>query len=224
MFGFRKHSNQADVDAPLHGIEDRFAYRTVKRVFDIGFSVVAIASTSPLLALAAAAVKIDEPDAPVIFSQRRVGLNGATFTIHKLRTMVVDAEEHFDELQALNEKDGPVFKIKRDPRITRVGRVLRRTSIDELPQFWDVFVGNMSVVGPRPALPREVEQYDDHTRQRLLVKPGVTCFWQSTPNRDDITFEEWVESDLRYVRDCGPLLDLVLILRTIGAVLLMQGN
>ena len=224
MLQLCQHRIRSTRDDELRGIEDRHAYRIAKRAFDIVFSAAAIVGTSPILLVAAAAIKADDPDAPVVFAQQRVGMHGATFTMHKLRTMVADAEQHLDELRPLNEKDGPVFKIKHDPRVTKIGRVLRRTSIDELPQFWDVFLGNMSVVGPRPALPREVEEYDERAKKRLLVKPGVTCYWQASPNRDDLSFDEWVALDLRYVRECGPLVDLVLIIRTVGAVLLMQGN
>lgn len=224
MLHFGRHKKKLADDSTLRGIEDRHVYRMSKRVFDVAFSAFAIVGTSPVLLAAAIAIKADDPSAPVVFAQRRVGMHGAMFTMHKLRTMVADAEQHLDELRPLNEKDGPVFKIKDDPRVTRPGRFLRRTSIDELPQFWDVFLGNMSVVGPRPGLPGEVAKYDDRARQRLLVKPGVTCFWQASPNRDDLSFEEWMELDLRYVRECGPLVDLLLVVRTIRAVVLMQGN
>lgn len=211
-------------EALLTGIENRQAYCVLKRIFDIGFSTLALVGTSPLIAVSALAVKCEDPHAPVFFAQERVGLHGKPFVIHKIRTMVVGAENQLEEYLPFNEKDRPVFKMKNDPRITRVGRLLRKSSIDELPQFWDVIRGDMSVVGPRPALPREVESYTAYQAQRLLVKPGVTCFWQALPERDDLSFDEWVELDLRYVRECSPIVDLLLILRTIGCVLHMNGN
>ena len=122
------------------------------------------------------------------------------------------------------KKTGPVFKIREDPRVTNVGKWLRKLSLDELPQFWNVLKGDMSIVGPRPALPAEVERYTDYQRQRLLVKPGITCYWQTRRNRDSITFDEWVDLDLLYIKKCGALADLKLIVQTVGCVLTAQGN
>ena len=140
-----------------------------------------------------------------------------------LRTMIPNAESRLSELLAQNEMDGPVFKIKNDPRITRVGRILRKTSIDELPQLINILKGDMSIVGPRPALPREVEQYGDYERQRLYITPGLTCFWQIQPNRNDLSFSEWMELDIKYVRERSFITDWKIIFRTIGAVLGMNG-
>lgn len=187
----------------LEGVDARLGYRFIKRAFDIVFSAAVLVLFCWLYAIIAILVKIDDPRGPVIFAQERVGKNGRIFKMHKFRSMVVDAEEHLDELQCLNEKTGPVFKIKDDPRVTRVGKWLRKLSLDELPQFWDVLKGDISIVGPRPALPKEVAKYDDYQRQRLLVKPGITCYWQTRMNRDSITFDEWVDLDLWRVPECS---------------------
>ena len=210
--------------APLEGIERRWAYRFAKRAFDVVFSAAVLVCFCWLYAIIAILVKADDPKGPVIFSQDRVGRDGRTFKMHKFRSMCVDAEERLGELQCLNEKTGPVFKIKDDPRVTRVGHWLRKLSLDELPQFWDVLKGDISIVGPRPALPKEVEKYTGYQRQRLLVKPGITCYWQTRRDRDSITFDEWVDLDLLYVRKCGVWTDIKLIIQTVGVVLTAQGS
>lgn len=210
--------------APLEGIGGRRAYRFAKRAFDIIFSLLVLVCFCWLYALIAILVKADDPKGPVIFSQDRVGKGGRVFRMHKFRSMCVDAEDRLGELQGLNEKSGPVFKIKDDPRVTRVGHWLRKLSLDELPQFWDVLKGDISIVGPRPALPKEVAQYGAYQRQRLLVKPGITCYWQTRRDRDSIDFDEWVDLDLLYVRKCGVLTDLKLIVQTVGVVLTAQGS
>lgn len=181
---------------PVTGIEDRVAYRFLKRAFDIVFSAAVLVVFCWLYAIIAILIKVDDPKAPVFFSQERVGKDGRTFRMLKFRSMCVDAEDRLAELRELNEKTGPVFKIAEDPRITRVGKWLRKLSLDELPQFINVLRSDMSIVGPRPALPAEVATYDDYQRQRLLVKPGLTCYWQTRRNRDSITFDEWVDLDL----------------------------
>ena len=210
--------------APLEGIGGRWAYRLAKRTFDVAFSLLVLVCFCWLYAIIAILVKADDPKGPVIFSQDRVGRDGRVFRMHKFRSMCVDAEDRLGELQGLNEKSGPVFKIKDDPRVTRVGHWLRKLSLDELPQFWDVLKGDISIVGPRPALPKEVAQYDAYQRQRLLVKPGITCYWQTRRDRDSISFDEWVDLDLLYVRKCGVLTDLKLIVQTVGVVLTAQGS
>ena len=209
---------------PLQGIEGRSLYRGFKRLFDIVFSLAIIVFLSPLFIATAIAIKIDDPEGPVFFKQERVGRYGKTFKMYKFRSMVADAEARLKDLQDLNEKDGPVFKIREDPRITRVGKFIRKTSIDEFPQFFNVLLGQMSVVGPRPALPKEVAQYNDYQRQRLLMKPGITCYWQTRRNRDSITFDEWIDLDLLYIRKCSVWSDFKLIIQTIGVVLTMQGS
>ena len=177
-----------------------------------------------LFAIIAILIKIDDPKGPVFFKQERVGKNGETFRILKFRSMCVDAEERLADLRELNEKTGPVFKIAEDPRVTHVGKWLRKLSLDELPQFINVFLSQMTVVGPRPALPSEVATYNDYQRQRLLVKPGMTCYWQTRRNRDSIAFDEWVDLDLLYIKKCGPWTDFRLIVQTVGVVLTAQGS
>ena len=151
-----------------------------------------------------------------------MGLNGRRFNCHKFRTMVVDAEKRLAELQHLNEVDGPVFKIKRDPRITRVGAVLRKTSLDELPQLWNVLVGEMSLVGPRPPIPSEVEKYERWQRRRLSMRPGITCLWQIS-GRSNLDFDTWMRLDLSYIDNWSLTLDLVILLKTVPAVLSARG-
>ncbi len=193
----------------------------IKRAFDVVLSGVALVLLAPLFALVAAAVKMSSPG-PVLFRQRRVGLNGREFWFLKFRSMVLNAEAQRSSLAVHNEADGPVFKIRHDPRLTAVGAALRKTSLDELPQLWHVFAGEMSIVGPRPPIPSEVAQYKRWQRRRLSMKPGLTCFWQVS-GRSEIGFEEWMQLDLRYIDSWSLWLDLKLVLRTIPAVLLGRG-
>lgn len=206
------------------GIDERYVYRVLKRLFDIVFSLGVLLILSPLFLVVALMVWLDDPKGSPLFFQERVGKRGKTFRMVKFRTMCVDAEARLDEFMDANEKDGPVFKIAEDPRVTRVGRVLRKTSLDELPQFWNVLAGDMSVVGPRPALSREVLQYSERDRLRLSVRPGITCYWQTRRNRDSITFSEWMDLDLLYIRQCGLWADFKLIIQTVGCVLTFQGT
>ena len=202
----------------------RLGYCAIKRLFDIAFSLLIIVAFSWLFLLTAIAIKVDDPFGPVFFGQDRVGRDGKRFRMWKFRSMCADAEAKLAELQAKNEKDGPVFKMADDPRITRVGRVIRKTSIDELPQFFNVLIGQMTVVGPRPALPKEVDTYTPRQRQRLLVKPGMTCYWQTRRNRDAISFDEWIELDLLYIKKCSVWADFKLVVQTVGVVLTAQGS
>lgn len=211
-------------DAPLEGPESRCVYLLVKRVFDFVFSTSVLLLFGWLFLLLAIVVKIDDPRGPVFFKQQRVGKNGKVFYMYKFRSMCVDAEARLAELEELNEKTGPVFKIANDPRITRAGKLLRKLSLDELPQFFNVLKGDISIVGPRPALPSEVATYNDYQRQRLLVEQGITCYWQTRRNRDSVTFEEWIDLDLLYVKKCGFWSDFKLIIQTIGVVLTAQGS
>lgn len=212
------------VDGSVTGIEGRLAYRFVKCAFDIVFNIVILIVFCWLLAIIALLIKIDDPKGPVLFKQTRVGKDGQTFQMLKFRSMCVNAEAKLAELCELNEKTGPVFKIAEDPRITRIGKWLRKLSLDELPQFINVLLSDMSTVGPRPALPTEVATYNDYQRQRLLVKPGLTCYWQTRRNRDLITFDEWVDLDLLYIKKCSVWGDVKLIIQTVGVVLTAQGN
>lgn len=212
------------VTAAAERLRRRIVYRLLKRAFDIVFSAAALVCLSWLYLIVAIAIKLDDPAGPVFFVQERVGRNGKRFRMWKFRSMCSDAEAKLAALQAQNEKDGPVFKIAEDPRVTRVGRFIRKTSIDELPQFANVLLGHMSVVGPRPALPKEVAAYTPRQRQRLLVKPGITCYWQTRRNRDAISFDEWVALDLLYIKKCSIWSDFKLITQTIGVVLTAQGS
>ena len=194
-----------------------------RRAQDVFFSLLALIVLAIPMAIVALVIWIDSPGASPIFSQDRVGRDGKIFKFYKFRSMVPNAEAKLQEVLDQNEMDGPVFKMKNDPRITRVGRLIRRTSIDELPQLVNILKGDMSIVGPRPALPREVEQYTDYERQRLYVTPGLTCYWQIQPNRNELTFDQWMELDLKYIHDRNFWLDWKLIFQTIWAVLRMYG-
>lgn len=174
--------------------------------------------------LTALLIVLDDPHGGPIFSQYRVGKNGRKFKLYKFRSMVVHAEDNLESLMQQNEMDGPVFKIKKDPRITRIGHFIRKTSIDELPQLFNILKGEMSIVGPRPSLPREVEKYTPYQMQRLLVTPGLTCYWQIQPQRNSLSFEEWVALDIQYIQDRSYWLDWKIIFKTVDAVLTCQGE
>lgn len=202
----------------------RRGYRWLKRFQDIIFSLIAIIVLSPVMIITSIAIFIDDPKGIPVFSQVRVGRDGKKFKMYKFRSMVVDAEDRLEELLKNNEMDGPAFKITDDPRITRVGKFIRKTSIDELPQLFNILKGDMSIVGPRPALPREVEQYTVYQTQRLFITPGLTCYWQIQPNRNDISFDEWVEMDLQYIRERSFLVDWKIIFKTVITVFTTQGR
>ena len=193
----------------------------LKRAFDVASSAVAILAFSPLLLATAAAIRLESPG-PVFFRQVRVGKNGRPFKMYKFRSMRVDAEAGLESLRAQNEASGPVFKMRNDPRVTRVGRFIRRTSIDELPQFLNVLSGEMSVVGPRPPVPAEVRQYQRWQRRRLSVKPGITCTWQVS-GRSNISFDEWMALDLEYIDTWSLWHDVQICFQTIPAVLTSRG-
>lgn len=188
-----------------------------KRAFDLTVSIAASPLTVTLGLITAVLIKIDSPG-PVFFQQTRIGRQGKPFLLYKFRSMYKDADSIVEKLDHLNEATGPIFKIKKDPRITRVGAVLRKISVDEMPQFINVIRGDMSLVGPRPPLPREVDTYNDHQRGRLAVKPGLTCLWQ-IQGRSNIPFDRWVELDLEYIRCQSLWLDLKILLKTIPVVL-----
>ncbi|WP_426573418.1 sugar transferase [Aquihabitans sp. McL0605] len=192
-----------------------------KRTFDVVGAGMLLILTAPILAVVAVAVRLDSKG-PVLFRQVRVGRDSEPFSVLKVRTMVVDAEARLADLRELNEADGPLFKMADDPRITRVGRFLRVTSLDELPQFWNVLRGDMSLVGPRPALPHETEEWDALLTQRLRVKPGITGMWQVS-GRSDTTFEDYTRLDLYYVDNWSLATDLAILAKTIPVVALRQG-
>lgn len=195
-----------------------------KRIFDSLCSLLSLVVLWPVLLMIAAAIYIDDPHGSPFFLQKRVGKDGKLFTMYKFRTMIHGAEKMRPDLAELNEMDGPVFKIKNDPRITKIGSFLRKTGLDELPQLYNVLKGDMSFVGPRPPLPEEVKCYTEYQKQRLSVVPGLTCMWQITPDRNDITFQDWVNMDLDYIEHRCFLLDLKLILRTPLAMLREGGR
>ncbi len=204
--------------APVH---HSAGWLAVKRGVDVAVSSAGLALAAPVVAVAALAIKLSSPG-PVFFHQVRCSLNGRLFRMPKLRTMVADAEARREDLTAHNEMDGPVFKIARDPRITRVGRLLRRFSLDELPQLWSVLRGDMSLVGPRPALPSEVAAYRTFERRRLSMRPGLTCLWLVS-GRNRIGFEDWVRLDLEYIDTWSLANDCWILLRTLPAVLRGDG-
>jgi exopolysaccharide biosynthesis polyprenyl glycosylphosphotransferase len=196
-------------------------YLSVKRLMDIVGAGLGLVLLSPLFAAIAVAIKLDSPG-PVLFTQMRAGKGGKPFRFYKFRSMRADAERLRKSLDHMNQASGPVFKLRDDPRITRVGAVLRRFSLDELPQLFNVLKGDMSLVGPRPPLLEEVARYEPRHLRRLAVTPGITCIWQVS-GRSDIPFERWVEMDVEYIQNRSLLLDLKLLLLTIPAVLSGRG-
>lgn len=215
--------SQSESAEPEITIYEKPVYLAVKRCFDIVFSLLCIIVFIIPILFVMLLIVIDSPGASPIYTQYRVGKNGRVFKFYKLRSMVPEADHMLDSLLDQNEMEGPAFKISNDPRITRVGRVIRKTCIDELPQLWNILKGDMSFVGPRPPLPREVEQYNDFQRNRLSVVPGLTCYWQIQPNRNSLTFDKWLELDLKYIEERNVKTDLMIIFKTVGAVLNMEG-
>ena len=196
-------------------------YARTKRCFDMIFSVAILLALVPFLIVVALLIKLTSKG-PVFFSQTRVGVGGRHFKMFKFRTMVTNAEELKCQLMSSNEQNGPVFKIKKDPRITKIGGFLRKYSIDELPQFINVLMGDMSVVGPRPPVPSEVSQYLSWQTRRLSVKPGLTCIWQVS-GRSHVDFSEWVRMDIRYIESASSRTDVLLVAKTVSAVIRAQG-
>lgn len=200
---------------------ESIGYLAAKRIMDIVGAAAALLIAAPLMLPVALAIKLDSPG-PVFFRQYRLGKDGRPFLFYKFRSMTVAAPDIRDSLLEQNEASGPVFKIRRDPRITRVGRIIRKCSIDELPQLMHVLTGEMSLVGPRPPIPAEVEHYEPWQTERLAVKPGLTCIWQVS-GRSDVSFDDWVRLDIQYVRTRNLWLDIRLLLLTIPAVLTGRG-
>ncbi len=206
-------------EVPVHArpIRPLFA----KRMLDVLLAAVALICLSPLLLLITIAIKTTSRG-PIFFTQTRVGLGGRTFKLYKFRSMVVNADSLKDSLEKQNEKDGPIFKMKHDPRITPVGRFIRKYSLDELPQLINILKNDMSLVGPRPPVPREVVQYKEWQLRRLSVQPGLTCIWQ-TSGRSKLTFDEWMRMDLQYIDDWNLRLDFKLIVKTVKVVITADG-
>ncbi len=199
-------------------VEKRRIYSITKRLMDLIGAIFGLLLLLPVFIVVAIFIKLEDPKGPVFFYQTRVGKNGKEFKMYKFRSMVTDAEERLKELLKYNEVSGAMFKMKDDPRITKIGKFIRKTSIDELPQFINVLLGDMSLVGPRPPLPREVDEYTDYDKQRLLVTPGCTGLWQVSA-RNSVGFNEMVELDLKYINNRSIIYDIKLILKTIGLLL-----
>lgn len=191
-------------------------YEICKRVMDILGAGCGLVLLSPVIIIVAILVKFSSKG-PIFFSQKRVGKNGKEFNMYKFRSMVVNAEELKEKLAAQNEMSGPMFKMKDDPRVTKIGKFIRKTSLDELPQLWNVIKGDMSLVGPRPSLPKEVAQFEEWMYKRLAVKPGLTCYWQVS-GRNNIDFEDWMKLDCRYVDERNLWIDIKLIFKTVGVL------
>jgi len=221
----KTHLNHFD-DTPFITFDntpaDHFALK-VKNTFSVLAAFFILLIWSPVMLMISLGIKITSPG-PVLFKQKRVGLRGRTFYMYKFRTMVSNAEDLKESLMSMNEADGPVFKIKKDPRITGIGRFLRKSGLDELPQFINVLKGDMSLVGPRPPVPDEVKQYERWQLRRLSMKPGITCTWQIKPNRNEISFEDWMKMDLQYIDNWSNKLDLVLFFKTIKTVFKGTGS
>ena len=197
-------------------MEKNLGYFFIKRVIDVIGALCGILLISPVMIVVAIWIKLDSKG-PVFFAQKRVGRDGKRFSMYKFRSMCLDAEDLLKKLEADNEMSGPMFKIKEDPRITKIGKFIRKTSIDELPQLFNILSGEMSLVGPRPSLPKEVAQFTSFQKQRLVAKPGLTCYWQ-VRGRSDVSFEEWMEMDVEYLMERNTIVDIVLIFQTVGVL------
>ncbi|KRL07492.1 sugar transferase [Liquorilactobacillus hordei] len=206
----------------LKKLKRRRLYRFCKRITDVTLSACGLVALSPVLLMVAGAIKHEETDGTIIYKQQRVGKNGKLFSIYKFRSMCMGADKKLEELKQLNEVDGAMFKLHNDPRVTKIGKLLRRTSLDELPQLYNVLKGDMSLVGPRPPLPDEVKEYTEYDKQRLLVIPGCTGLWQVSA-RNEVGFHEMVELDLQYIKKSGLLYDLAIILKTIKIMIVPNG-
>ncbi len=202
-------------------VEERRIYEFGKRTIDIICSLIGLIILMPLLVIIVIIIRV-ESKGPIFFTQDRVGKNGVIFKMYKFRSMVVNAEELKEKLANDNERSGPMFKIRNDPRVTNVGRFIRKTSIDELPQLINILKGQMSIVGPRPSLPNEVKEFEGWMLKRLSVRPGLTCYWQVS-GRDDIEFRQWMELDIKYVDQRSTIVDIALIIKTF-LVLLGDGH
>nr|WP_217077955.1 sugar transferase [Clostridium baratii] len=207
----RIKNNNATLDREYNN--ESIFYIFLKRLIDLFGSVIGLIVLSPIILIVSLLIKF-ESKGPVIFSQDRIGKDGKVFKMYKFRSMVVNAEELKEKLKEQNEMSGPMFKMKEDPRVTKVGKFIRKTSIDELPQLINIVKGDMSLVGPRPSLPKEVKQFEDWMMERLEVKPGLTCYWQVS-GRNNIDFEDWMKLDIKYVRERNTLTDIKLIFITV---------
>lgn len=216
---FERESTINVVDTPE--IKENLSYVFVKRFIDIVAALLLFILFLPIIPVVGILIKLDSPG-PVLFKQKRIGKNGKEFDFYKFRSMIDDAEAVIRTLRPLSKDNGPIFKLKDDPRVTPVGRFLRRSSLDELPQLLNVLKGDMSIVGPRPNLPSEVSHYLSWQKRRLDVTPGITCFWQIA-GRSHIGFQEWMRLDLEYIRKRSMLTDLKIMIKTIPAVIARKG-
>ena len=205
-------------------IRGKEKYWALRRAQDVFFSILAMVVLFVPMLIIALLIVIDSPGASPIYTQTRIGKDGKPFLFYKFRTMIPHAEDRLAELMCKNEVQGNAFKIEHDPRITRLGRFLRKTSIDELPQLINVLRGEMSIVGPRPPLPNEYANYGEYEFQRLYITPGLTCYWQIQPQRNDLPFEQWVALDVKYIRERSFWTDWKLIFKTFAAMITMQGR
>ena len=224
MDSVNKMTIQSSVDrSNMRAVYEKksFIYKALKRIFDIVLSGIALICLSPIFVITAIAIKLED-GGPAFFTQQRAGKDMKTFKMYKFRSMYVNADEKLKELLKENEQTGHAFKIKNDPRITKVGKFIRKTSIDELPQLINIIKGDMSIVGPRPILPFQMEECNDYERQRLIVQPGLTCYWQ-IGGRANIKWDEWVELDLNYIEDMSLWTDLKMIVKTVPAVFDSEG-
>lgn len=203
-------------------IKSRFIYHSVKRVFDFLAATCGIIILSPLMLIIAILIK-SEDHGPIFYKQVRVGKNGKTFKMYKFRSMFVNADKMLDKLKEQNNVDGPMFKMKDDPRVTKIGHFIRKHSLDELPQFFNVLKGDMSLVGPRPSLPSEVVEYSEYDKQRLLVIPGCTGLWQAT-ERNEVGFSKMVQLDIQYIQRASFTFDLWIIWKTVEIVIKPNGS
>ncbi len=199
-------------------------HRQAKRLMDCGLGILALIVFVPLMALCMAIIYIEDPKASPVFRQIRIGQNGKPFVMYKLRSMYAGSDKRFDDYRKYNEAQAKAFKMRNDPRITGVGRIMRKLSIDELPQLLNVIKGDMSIVGPRPPLPGEVAQYDEYDLQRLAIRPGLTCYWQIFPRRHEISFEDWVAMDIKYIQHNNMMADISLMLKTVLAIFSGNGD
>lgn len=203
-------------------IRSRFVFHSMKRLFDIVAATCGIVILSPLMIIIAVLIKAED-HGPVFYKQVRVGKNGKTFKMYKFRSMFVNADKMLDKLKEQNDVDGPMFKMKDDPRVTKIGHFIRKHSLDELPQFLNVLKGDMSLVGPRPPLPSEVAEYSEYDKQRLLVIPGCTGLWQVT-ERNEVGFNEMVQLDIQYIKRASFMFDLWIIWKTVEIVIKPNGS
>ncbi|MFD1441638.1 sugar transferase [Lacticaseibacillus hegangensis] len=210
-----KKPQTASIDADI--LAEQHGYTAVKRLIDAVGSAVGLVLLSPLFFVLAILIKLDDPAGPVFFSQIRIGKDGQEFRMYKFRSMCVGAESKLAKLVEKNEIDGPMFKMKEDPRVTRIGRFIRKSSLDELPQLYNVLRGDMSLVGPRPCLPREYQEYSEHDKQRLLVLPGCTGLWQVS-GRNALSFDQMVGIDLEYISHRSILNDIVILFKTVKVI------